>query len=202
MKFFRQTMRYIGVLFFGSVLSFMVDAQESPMQGQTDQIILGGGCFWCIEAVYERIDGVSSAVSGYSGGTTVQPTYKEVVRGDTGHIEVVQVTFDPSVISLEDILDWFWRAHDPTSKDRQGADVGIQYRSVVFYTSDEQKDRINASLKQAQTEFSRSIVTEVRKLDQFYIAEGYHQDYYDKNKFAGYCQLVIRPKLKKLSLDG
>lgn len=203
MNMFSKAIKITSILLISGVVSVVVAAQESTMiNSQTEEVVLGGGCFWCIEAVYERINGVHAAVSGYSGGSIANPSYKQVVGGKTGHIEVVKITFDSSVISLEGILDWFWRAHDPTSIDRQGADVGPQYRSAVFYGSEEQKRRIEASIAKVQSDFSHPIVTKVQKLESFYTAENYHQDYYEKNKFAGYCQLVIRPKLKKLSLDG
>ncbi len=159
---------------------------------------LGGGCFWCLEAVYERVDGVVSVVSGYAGGTTAHPTYEQVCTGNTGHAEVVQITFDPKKISYQEILKIFWSAHDPTTLNRQGADVGTQYRSVIFTDSDEQRKEAEASKRDAQKDFDDPIVTEIAPLTAFYPAEDYHQDYFAKNPNAAYCSIVIAPKLKKL----
>jgi peptide-methionine (S)-S-oxide reductase len=170
---------------------------------KTEVATLGGGCFWCIEAVFERTDGVVSAVSGYAGGKTANPTYEEVCTGRTGHAEVVQVTFDPARISYEAVLGIFFKAHDPTTLNRQGADVGTQYRSVIFTHGDEQRktaERVMAGLKRSRT-YADPIVTEVKPLEAFYPAEGYHQDYYENNSAAGYCTYVIAPKLKKLELQ-
>ncbi|MEC7232669.1 MAG: peptide-methionine (S)-S-oxide reductase MsrA [Planctomycetota bacterium] len=161
---------------------------------------LGAGCFWCIEAVLEQIDGVESVVSGYMGGETKNPTYREVCTGRTGHAEVVQVTFEPSVISYKELLDWFWRLHDPTTLNRQGADVGTQYRSAVFTHSDDQARIATTSKKDVQPSFDDPIVTEVTPASTFYVAEEYHQGYYFDNTGAGYCRAVIAPKLKKLGL--
>jgi peptide-methionine (S)-S-oxide reductase len=167
----------------------------------TEQAILGGGCFWCVEAVYERLDGVRSVESGYAGGHVAHPTYEQVCSGSTGHAEVARITFDPSVISFDDILDMFWQAHDPTTPNRQGADVGTQYRSIILTHDASQQERAVASRAKAQKLFSSPIVTEIRPLDTFYAAEAYHQDYYKNNASAPYCMFVIRPKLKKLNLD-
>lgn len=163
-------------------------------------IVLGGGCFWCTEAVFKMMRGVTSVLPGYSGGTTENPTYKDICNGDTGHAEVVQIEYDPSLVSVQDILTVFFGSHDPTTLNRQGADVGTQYRSVIFYTNDEQKDialkiiqEINDSSKNGD-----SVTTEVLPLPKFYVAESYHQDYFAMNKEATYCQLVINPKLEKV----
>lgn len=161
----------------------------------------GAGCFWCVEAVFENLDGVKSVESGYMGGTTKNPTYKEVTTGQTGHAEVTRIYFDPEVIRYETLLDWLWRSHDPTTLNRQGADVGTQYRSAIFYHSEEQKKAAEASIAAAQKDFSSPIVTEITQASEFYIAEDYHQDYYRLNKSAPYCRMVIAPKLKKLDLD-
>jgi peptide-methionine (S)-S-oxide reductase len=166
----------------------------------TEVATLGGGCFWCTEAVYERIDGVVDVVSGYSGGKTRNPTYEQVSSGTTGHAEVVQVTFDPKKISYEKILETFWKAHDPTTLNRQGADVGTQYRSAIYYHSEEQRQAAEKSKAGAASHFSSPIVTEIKPFEAFYPAEDYHQDYYEANPFAGYCTFVIRPKLDKLDL--
>lgn len=173
-----------------------MDAKES--EDKSASIILGGGCFWCVEALYERIDGVSSVESGYSAGENPDPTYEEICTGQTGHAEVVKITFDPAVVSLDTLLDFFWEAHDPTTLNRQGADVGTQYRSIILYASEEQASAAKASMKRAQGRFKDPIVTEIEKLDTFYPAEKYHQDYFENNPNAPYCRFVIAPKLKKL----
>jgi peptide-methionine (S)-S-oxide reductase len=167
----------------------------------SEVITLGAGCFWCIEAAYKQLDGVHAAVSGYMGGTVADPTYEQVTEGTTGHAEVVQVVFDPKKITAEKILAWFWDLHDPTTLNRQGADVGTQYRSAIFYHSDAHKTLAEASKKAAQANFKDPIVTEITKAATFYPAENYHQDYYFQNKSKnGYCRVVIEPKLKKLKL--
>lgn len=167
---------------------------------RTELATLGAGCFWCVEAVYEQLPGVKGAVSGYMGGTVEDPTYEEVCSKKTGHVEVVQVEFDPAVITYGEVLDWFWRLHDPTSWDRQGADAGPQYRSVIFFHSPEQERVARESLAAAQPSFSKPIVTEVRAAAPFWVAEGYHQGYYFDNTNQGYCRMVIAPKLDKLGL--
>jgi peptide-methionine (S)-S-oxide reductase len=166
----------------------------------TETAILGGGCFWCIEAVYKRIEGVKSVVSGYAGGSKTDPTYEQVCTGSTGHAEVVQVEFDPAVVSYERILETFWKAHDPTSLNRQGADVGSQYRSIILYRDEAQREASERSRAQAAKRYERPIVTEIRPLEAFYRAEDYHQDYFAKNPYAAYCAFVIRPKLQKMGL--
>jgi peptide-methionine (S)-S-oxide reductase len=161
----------------------------------------GGGCFWCLEAVYDRIEGVVSVTSGYAGGTAKNPTYEQVCTGTTGHAEVVQIAYDPAKTSYEDLLDIFWKAHDPTTLNRQGADVGTQYRSIILYHDEAQKAAALKSIKKAQASFKDRIVTEIAPLGVFWKAEDYHQDYYNANKSAGYCRVVISPKLKKLGLE-
>ena len=160
----------------------------------------GGGCFWCVEALFERVEGVRSVESGYSGGATPNPTYKQVCSGETGHAEVVQVRFDPKQVSYESLLEIFWKTHDPTTPNQQGADKGTQYRSVVFF-HDEAQARIAREVKAALSEakvYARPIVTEIVPFERFYAAEAYHQGYYDLNADQGYCQVVIAPKLEKL----
>lgn len=174
------------------------EAGATPLK--TETIVLGGGCFWCVEAVYERIEGILDAVSGYAGGTVKNPTYEQVSTGSTGHAEVVQLTYDPAKISLEKILELFWKAHDPTTPNRQGADVGPQYRSIILYKNEAERKVAEESKRKAQKEFRNPIVTEIVPLTEFYRAEEYHQDYYRKNPYAGYCTFVIRPKLEKLGL--
>jgi peptide-methionine (S)-S-oxide reductase len=163
---------------------------------------VAGGCFWCVEAVYKKLDGVISVTSGYTGGTKKNPTYEDINRHDTGHAEAVVVVFDPKKITYERILAWFWDAHDPTTLNRQGNDVGDQYRSAIFYHSEEQKKIAEASKAAASANFKDPIVTEITKAAEFYPAENYHQDYYELNKTKNpYCRYVIEPKLKKLKLD-
>jgi peptide-methionine (S)-S-oxide reductase len=164
---------------------------------KTELATLGGGCFWCTEAIYQMLPGVKSAVSGYAGGTKANPTYKEVCSGKTGHAEVIQVEFDPSVISYAKLLETFWEAHDPTTLNRQGADVGTQYRSIILCHSDGQKAAAEKSRAEAQKRFTDPIVTEIVPLTKFWPAEDYHQEYYALNPNAGYCRAVIRPKVEK-----
>ena len=161
----------------------------------------GGGCFWCTEAVLEQLDGVRAVTSGYMGGEVDDPTYRQVCEGTTGHAEVVQVTFDPEVISYEKLLEWFFRSHDPTTLNRQGADVGTQYRSAVFFHSEAQHRTATQLIEAIAPNWSDPIVTEVTPAVTFWPAEGYHQDYYRGNTSQGYCRAVILPKLKKLGLD-
>jgi len=173
-----------------------------PAVPEGDEVItLGAGCFWCTEAIFQQVPGVVSVTSGYSGGTTAHPTYKQVCTGNTGHAEVSRIVFDPKKTSLEKILVVFWEAHDPTSLDRQGNDEGTQYRSAIFYYTDEQRQIAEKSKAGAAKEFSKPLVTEITKAGEFYPAEDYHQNYYQLNKNINpYCTLVISPKLKKLGL--
>lgn len=160
---------------------------------------LGGGCFWCTEAVFQELEGVEHVESGYTGGDNPNPTYQQICMGNTGHAEAVQVHFDPSVISYGDILEVFFLTHDPTTLDQQGADIGTQYRSAIFYHSREQREvaeELIAKLE-ANDVFDAPIVTEVAELDEFYVAESYHQDYYRQNASQGYCTVVIDPKMAK-----
>lgn len=166
-----------------------------------EAITLGAGCFWCIEAAYNQLEGVYSATSGYMGGTVDKPTYEDICTGKSGHAEVVRVVFDPEKISPERILAWFWDLHDPTQLNRQGNDVGTQYRSAIFYKDEAQKDLAEASKSGAQKHFSHPIVTEITPAAEFFPAEKYHQGYYFANKGQnGYCTYVVEPKLKKLQL--
>lgn len=174
--------------------------QEPKPIAECEVATLGGGCFWCLEAAFEQVKGVERVESGYTGGSVKNPTYRQVCNGDTGHAEVVQVAFDPAVISYRDILEIFFAIHDPTTLNRQGADTGPQYRSAIFFHSPEQKataDKLIAELT-AEKVFPRPIVTEVTPLDVFYKAEGHHQGYYRSNPGEGYCRMVIAPKLSKL----
>ncbi|HEY6838361.1 MAG TPA: peptide-methionine (S)-S-oxide reductase MsrA [Geobacteraceae bacterium] len=161
---------------------------------------LAGGCFWCTEAVFARLKGVVKVVPGYTGGSVPNPTYREVCDGETGHAEAVEITFDPDVISFAEILDVFWHIHNPTTLNRQGADVGEQYRSAIFYHDEDQRAVASASKRQAEEArlWPDPIVTEIVPSGAFYPAEGYHQDYYRRNRLQGYCMIVIDPKLEKL----
>ncbi|MDX1415310.1 MAG: peptide-methionine (S)-S-oxide reductase MsrA [Candidatus Promineifilaceae bacterium] len=179
----------------------MNQMQDKQGAGGGEEIsTLGGGCFWCLEAVFVELEGVQKVVSGYSGGTVPAPSYREVCNGTTGHAEVVQITFDPIVISFREILQVFFATHDPTTLNRQGADVGTQYRSVIFYHSQEQKETAEALIAELNNEgiWPNPIVTELTPADVFYVAEDYHQDYYKYNSQQPYCRVVISPKLAKL----
>ncbi|HVL11192.1 MAG TPA: peptide-methionine (S)-S-oxide reductase MsrA [Gemmata sp.] len=171
----------------------------APADGE-ELATFGSGCFWCTEAVFQQMKGVRKVVSGYSGGSKPNPTYKEVCGGDTGHAEVVQVTFDPAVISYPELLEVFWRSHDPTTPNRQGHDVGTQYRSVVFYHSERQKQLAELYKRKidAAAVYSSPVVTEIAPFAAFYPAESYHQEYYANNAGQPYCRAVIGPKLDKL----
>ena len=158
---------------------------------------LGGGCFWCLEAVYQKVPGVAEVVSGYAGGHVENPTYRQVCSEETGHAEVVQVRFDPDEISYRRVLEIFFTIHDPTQLNRQGADTGTQYRSIILTHSDEQRRVADEMIEEMEGVFSDPVVTEVEPLDTFYPAEGYHQDYYRQNRAQPYCQVVIEPKLAK-----
>jgi len=158
----------------------------------------GGGCFWCLEAVFEKLPGVKSVVSGYAGGHKANPTYKEVCSGLTGHAEVVQIEFDPGTISYEELLDVFWAAHDPTTLNRQGQDVGTQYRSIILYHDEQQRQAAAESIDAISKRIGRRVTTELKPLTTFYPAERYHQDYYRNNPAQAYCRIVIKPKLEKL----
>ena len=174
----------------------MTQSQESSLEIAS----FGAGCFWCVEAVFENLDGVKKVESGYMGGHIDDPTYEAVCSGATGHAEIVQITFDPKIIQYETLLDWLWRSHDPTTLNRQGADRGTQYRSAIFYHSEAQRASAETSKANAQKYFDEPIVTEITAASEFYPAENYHQNYYRLNQAAPYCQMVIRPKLEKLGL--
>lgn len=162
-----------------------------------EKATIGGGCFWCTEAIYKLVNGVSAVTSGYAGGKTKNPTYKQVCGGYTGHAEVVQVEFDPEVITYQEILEIFFSTHDPTTLNRQGADVGTQYRSIIL-TENEEQDKIARNLiKQLSGDYAKPIVTQVEPLEIFYSAEDYHQDYFEKNPYQGYCRMVVAPKVNK-----
>lgn len=176
------------------------DMTEKEIQKMnTDTATFGAGCFWCVEAVFQELDGVLSVTSGYMGGQTPDPTYKEVCTGQTGHAEVAQIVYDPSKVTFKELLEVFWQTHDPTTRNRQGADVGTQYRSAIFYHSEAQHEEAERLKKQldASGAWDSPIVTEITAADKFYPAENYHQNYYNQNGDAAYCQFVIRPKLDK-----
>ncbi len=170
--------------------------QNTP---HTETITFGTGCFWCTEAIFQQLDGVISATSGYSGGAIDNPTYKQVCTGTTGHAEVIQVVYDPTKISYPELLEVFWSTHDPTTLNRQGADVGTQYRSAIFYHTEKQKQMAEKYKEELETAkaFDRPIVTEITPFVKFYKAEDYHQNYYKENGSQPYCQMVIRPKVEK-----
>jgi peptide-methionine (S)-S-oxide reductase len=162
--------------------------------------VFGGGCFWCTEAVFENLKGVVSVMPGYAGGQTANPTYEDVCTGNTGHAEVTKIDFDPAQVSYHDLLTVFFATHDPTTRNRQGNDVGTQYRSIILYSTPEQKTQADAFIKEVDTSSPEGnpVVTEVKPLETFYPAEEYHRHYFEKNKDAGYCQLIISPKVKKV----
>lgn len=167
---------------------------------KNETAVFGGGCFWCTEAVFDMLKGVSEVSPGYAGGHTINPTYDDVVNGDTGHAEVIHVTYDPSIVKYRDLLTVFFGSHDPTTLNRQGNDVGTQYRSVIFYTTPSQKTYAENFIKEINdsNKDGKEVVTEVVPLDKFYKAESYHEDYYKNNKNAPYCQIIINPKLEKV----
>lgn len=194
--------RTIFIMALGLFTTAAVWAQNSTstnMNTQLETATLGSGCFWCTEAFFLPVKGIESVVSGYSGGKVKNPTYREVCTGLTGHAEVVQIKFNPQVISYAEVLEIFWNTHDPTTLNRQGADEGTQYRSAVFYHSDEQKKVAEAYKKQLDQSgiYKNPIVTEITPFTVFYPAEDYHQNYYALNPNQGYCQYVIRPKVEK-----
>ena len=170
---------------------------------KTEKAVFGGGCFWCTEAIFKRVKGVVSVTPGYAGGETPHPTYEQVCRGTTGHAEVTEVEYDPQVVSYADLLQVFWYAHDPTTLDRQGNDVGEQYRSIILYANEEQKKLAEASLKEADLSgmFRDPIVTRVEKLEAFFPAEDYHMDYFANNPNQPYCRAVISPKVQYFMRD-
>ena len=180
-----------------SLLSLTGNANQN--MNDMEIATFGGGCFWCTEAIFKELKGVESVTSGYSGGEIINPSYREVCTGKTGHAEVIEIEFDPNLISFQDLLKVFWETHDPTTLNRQGADIGTQYRSVIFYHNDQQKETAE-KIKQKLNEenvFDKPVVTEISPWKNFFKAENYHQDYYENNSNQGYCQFVIVPKLEK-----
>ncbi len=201
----------ISVLILAIFSATLFAAEKKDMKVQpasenaakTERITFGGGCFWCMEAVFQRLKGVKSVASGFAGGDVPSPSYERVCRGDTGHAEVIQLEFDPSEVSFDTLLHVFWAAHDPTTLNRQGADVGTQYRSIILYENEAQKVAAEKSKAAAQKEFKEPIVTQIVPLKAFYKAEDYHQDYFNNNANRNpYCSVVIRPKLQKLLSKG
>lgn len=180
-----------------------ITKKETKLMNNENAIIdtatFGSGCFWCTEAIFERVNGVIDVVSGYAGGHVVNPTYEAVCNGTTGHAECTQITFNPDIISYDELLEIFWKTHDPTTLNRQGNDVGTQYRSVIFYHNDEQKQRAEYYKRKLEEEkiWNDPIVTEISPVTKFYKAEKYHQDYYENNPYQGYCSFVITPKVEK-----
>lgn len=176
--------------------------ENNNLQKNGETVTFAGGCFWCTEAVFKRLKGVTSVISGYTGGTVENPTYEQVCSGTTGHVEAIQVAFDPTVISYEKLLDVFWATHNPTTLNQQEYDYGTQYRSAIFYNSEDQKKVAEESKKQIEKEkiYKDRVVTEIVPFTRFYKAEEHHQDYYDNNKNSPYCKLIIDPKIQKLML--
>jgi peptide-methionine (S)-S-oxide reductase len=205
--------KYLIIFSIISILTFTgcgeketnAQSEKTKSEGETinmaglEKAIFGSGCFWCTEAIFERLNGVVSVESGYSGGKVDNPTYEQVCNGNTGHAEVTQITYDPKVISYDQLLEVFWQTHDPTTLNRQGNDVGTQYRSVIFYHNDEQKQLAEKYKKEldASGAWEKPIVTEISPFTKFYKAEGYHQDYFENNPEKAYCSFVIAPKVEK-----
>jgi peptide-methionine (S)-S-oxide reductase len=191
------------LLAMGVLFNVAAPAQptNSMSSNKTEIADFGGGCFWCMEAVFERLPGVISVTSGFAGGTTENPTYEQVCTETTGHAEVTEIAFDPAKVSYNQLLDVFWQAHDPTTLNRQGADVGTSYRSIILYRDEKQRLEAEKSMIAAQQNFRNPIVTQIVPLKKFYPAEDYHQKYYDNNTGAPYCQVVIAPKLDKLEKE-
>ena len=191
----------LKLLIIGILISGVIQAKQTKkMEKENKEIAtLGSGCFWCTEAIFQELEGVEKVESGYMGGQTLNPTYKDICTGETGHAEVCQITFNPEVISFTDLLEVFWMVHNPTTLNRQGADVGTQYRSVIFYHSDEQKTIANELLEKLDKSGSWDdpIVTEISASEKFYKAENYHQNYFNQNKSQPYCSFVIKPKQDK-----
>jgi len=180
------------------ILSLSLQGNNN-MKDKLEHATFGGGCFWCVEAIFERVSGVHQVESGYSGGHVRNPDYKMVISGSTGHAEVVQITFDPAVISYLELLEIFFKTHDPTTLNRQGADVGTQYRSIVLFHNEAQHKLAEEIIQELDSEgiWNNPIVTTVEPFEQFYSAEAYHQEYYENNPYQGYCRLVINPKVEK-----
>jgi peptide-methionine (S)-S-oxide reductase len=192
-------MKIVHIIISFFILAYLSQDIYAQNNKKMELATFGSGCFWCSEAIFEKVNGVESVVSGYSGGKVKNPTYKEVCTGNTGHAEVVQITYNPKIITFKDLLEIFWKMHDPTTLNRQGADIGTQYRSVIFYHTDKQKE-IAETYKKKLNEaniYKNPVVTEISPFESFYKAEDYHQEYYENNKAQPYCSFVITPKLEK-----
>jgi peptide-methionine (S)-S-oxide reductase len=199
-----KTIFVLSVLLAGMAIAQKpANAKGNSMDQKLETATLGAGCFWCVEAVFQRLEGVVKVESGYSGGTVKNPTYEQVCTGRTGHAEVAQVTFNPTIVSFKEILDVFWKTHDPTTLNQQGNDHGTQYRSAIFYHSEEQKKIAELYKKELEAAkvWDDPIVTEISSLINYYKAENYHQNYYNQNKFQPYCMVVINPKLNKFKKE-
>ena len=185
------------------LLALLMSTYQTSDETKLEQATFGAGCFWCVEAIYENLEGVFNVESGYSGGHVDNPSYQQVTSGRSGHAEVIRFDFDPSIITYEQLLEVFLHTHDPTTKDRQGNDIGPQYRSVIYFHNDEQKSIASESKKRTNASglWSRSIVTEISPLINYYTAESYHQDYFENNQNAGYCSIVIAPKVAKFKRE-
>lgn len=187
-----------------TLFNYSFAQNQTDMKEGLEVATIGGGCFWCVEAVYQRLNGVEKVVSGYAGGDTKNPTYKEICTGTTNHAEVTQIYYDPSIITYEDIIEIFWHVHDPTTLNRQGNDIGTQYRSIILYHNDEQKTIAEGSKTKFEAEKiwgNKSFTTQVVPLDIFYQAEEYHQNYFNNNPNQGYCTYVVAPKVQKFQKD-
>ncbi|MFO7846176.1 MAG: peptide-methionine (S)-S-oxide reductase MsrA [Balneolaceae bacterium] len=191
------------LLFLLTAIFITMPETTNSQSATTETATFGAGCFWCVEAIFERVKGVQSVESGYAGGHVKNPTYEQVVRGGTGHAEVTRLTYNPEEISYEELLEVFWHTHNPTTLNRQGNDVGPQYRSAIFYHNEEQKEIAEKSLKKTDASdlWDDPIVTEVTELHNYSVAENYHQNYYENNSNAGYCSVVIAPKIAKFKKD-
>ena len=191
----------LGIFVLADNKEIMTSTKNSKESYAHDFALLGGGCFWCTEAVFEKLDGVVEVISGYAGGDLINPTYQDICTGKTGHAEVIKIKYLPQKISFSKILSIFGDAHDPTTLNRQGADVGTQYRSTIMYYNSEQQELAQSWKENLSKKLEDPVVTEIVPVPKFYPAEDYHQDYYSKNPDQGYCSFVIRPKLKKLGLE-
>ncbi|MEX0648037.1 MAG: peptide-methionine (S)-S-oxide reductase MsrA [Balneolaceae bacterium] len=193
----------MNIILFLTLITMVMSEHSEAQNLQTETATFGAGCFWCVEAIYQRTTGVVAVESGYAGGHVENPTYQQVTTGTTGHAEVARVTFNPEQISFEELLEVFWHTHDPTTLNRQGADVGPQYRSAIFYHNEEQKKIAEESLKKTNESdlWDDPIVTEITSLSNYSTAEDYHQNYFNNNSNAGYCSVVIAPKIAKFRKD-
>lgn len=191
------------LIFTLTILLMGMSGSDFKNDSNTETAVFGAGCFWCVEAIYQRVTGVTDIESGYAGGHVQNPTYRQVTSGKTGHAEVIKLEYDPSVISYEELLEVFWHTHNPTTLNRQGADVGTQYRSAIFYLNEQQKETAEKSLKKTDASdlWDDPIVTEITPLSNYSTAEDYHQNYFNNNPNAGYCSIVIAPKLAKFKKD-